>query len=246
MLIASLGIIAAAIAPPLAQDPDYHSFADKRTLYGISHFWNVASSLPFIVFGLFGLYVTSLALPYSHLKKLQLGYTLFFTGAILVGFGSSYYHLNPSVDNLFWDRLPMTIAFMAFFSIVIAEYISLTAGRLLFIPLLAIGAGSVIYWFQTEQLGAGDLRPYVLVQFLPALLIPVILILFKSSTTHSKYIWASLLFYLLSKVSEHFDAYIFNMLSGDISGHSIKHLFASLVVLSFIFHFSQRKNLTNE
>ena len=162
-----------------------------------------------------------------------------------MGLSSGYYHLNPSNDMLFWDRLFIAISFMAFFSIIISEYISLAIGRFLFIPLLAIGAGSVIYWFQSEQLGTGDLRPYALVQFLPAVLVPAMLIFFKSSTRHSKYIWAVLFFFLLSKLPEYFDVYFFD-LSKEISGHTLKHFLGSLGVLFFIFHFNNRKNITDE
>jgi hypothetical protein len=245
LLASSLGIIATTLISPIAQDPAYHNFTDKRTLYGISNFWNVVSNVPFVLFGLLGLYKTSRTLPEGNLKKLQRAYALFFAGAILVGFGSSYYHLNPSIDTLLWDRLPMTIAFMALFSIIISEYISLITGRLLLIPLLAVGVSSVLYWFYTEQLGAGDLRPYALVQFLPMVLIPVILILFKTTDTHSKYIWALLLVYFFSKISEHFDVYIFN-LSGEISGHTIKHLLASLGILFFYLHFNKRMSIADE
>jgi len=214
-------------------------------LHGIYNYWNVVSNIPFILFGFLGLYKTTRNIHIQDTKKLQRAYSLFFTGAILVGFGSGYYHLNPSTDTLLWDRMPMTIAFMALFSIVISENISLLAGRLLLIPLLALGVGSVIFWYQSEQLGAGDLRPYALVQFLPMLLIPAILILFKSENTHNRYLWTLLFFYLLSKISEYLDVYIFN-LSGDISGHSLKHLLASLGVLFFYLHFNKRLKVTND
>lgn len=245
LLASCVCIIAATLVPPVAQDPTYHNFSDTRALYGIANFWNVASNGPFILFGLFGLYKTTRNIYNQDTKKLQRAYTLFFTSAMLVGIGSSYYHLNPSTDALLWDRLPMSIAFMSLFSIIVAEYISLTAGRLLLIPLLAVGAASVIYWLHTEQLGMGDLRPYAVVQFLPMLLIPAILILFKSAATSSKYIWALLLMYLLSKASEYFDVYIFNLL-GDISGHSIKHLLSSLGLLFFYLHFNKRVKITHE
>jgi hypothetical protein len=240
-----LCIIAAFFVPPIAQDPAYHNFTDSRALYGINNFWNVASNATFILFGLLGLYRASRHLPAINMRKLQGAYTLFFTSAILIGFGSSYYHFNPSTNALLWDRLPMAFAFMSLFSIIIAEYISLASGRLLFIPLLFAGTSSVIYWFYTEQLGAGDLRAYVVVQFLPLLLIPAILIMFRSSGKSSIYIWALIFVYLLSKAAEYFDADIFK-LSGDISGHSAKHLLASLGVLLIYFHFSKRTRALDE
>ena len=38
---------------------------------------------------------------------------MFFLGVFLTGFSSSYYHWKPNDAGLFWDRLPMTVAFMA-------------------------------------------------------------------------------------------------------------------------------------
>jgi hypothetical protein len=35
-------------------------------------------------------------------------WTLFFAGVTAVGFGSSYYHLNPNDATLVWDRLPVS------------------------------------------------------------------------------------------------------------------------------------------
>ena len=51
----SLPILAWVISrAPLAQDLTYHNFADQRSLYGVPHFWNVASNLPFAVIGFLG------------------------------------------------------------------------------------------------------------------------------------------------------------------------------------------------
>jgi len=44
---ASLAIL--LILPPIQQDPNYHNFADRRTLLGIPNFWNVASNAAFLV-----------------------------------------------------------------------------------------------------------------------------------------------------------------------------------------------------
>ena len=151
---------------------------------------------------------------------------MFFVGMAGVALGSSYYHLNPSNETLFWDRLPMTIAFMAFCSVIVSENLSIELGSRLLWPLVCIGFLSVIYWTYTEGLGRGDLRPYALVQFLPALLIPMILLMFKSAFASNRYIWAMLGSYVLAKIAEALDGPIFDVL-GYLSGHSIKHLIAS-------------------
>jgi len=61
-----------------------------------------------------------------------------FVGVFLTGIGSSYYHLYPDNRTLVWDRLPMTIAFMALFGAIVGEYISRRAARELFAPLLGL------------------------------------------------------------------------------------------------------------
>jgi len=91
-------------------------------------------------------------------------------------------------------------------------------------PLLLAGVLSVIYWRVTELAGRGDLRPYALVQFLPVLLIPMILLLYPRP--HGGWIWIGLLGYVLAKLLEQFDAPVYAAL-GVISGHSLKHLAAA-------------------
>ena len=50
LLVLSIVVITLAfLLPPIPQDPAYHAFADQRTLHGVPHFWNVASSLPGIL-----------------------------------------------------------------------------------------------------------------------------------------------------------------------------------------------------
>src|SRR5258705_8305350 len=52
----ALGSLAGAcFVKPVPQDPAYHRLADARTLLGVPNFLNVASNLPFLVAGLFGL-----------------------------------------------------------------------------------------------------------------------------------------------------------------------------------------------
>jgi len=123
----------------------------------------------------------------------------------------------------------MSVVFMALFTIVISEFVSFRAGKLLFIPLLFVGVTSVVYWYISETQGQGDLRFYALVQFYPLLLIPVILIFFKPQYTQARFYWTLLFIYGLSKVSEYFDTAIFEYLNF-ISGHTIKHILAAMAV----------------
>lgn len=238
--IVVIAIIAAFSINPIAQAPGYHNFADQRSLFGIANFFNVLSNLPLIVIGVMGI---RLLAPYQNrgwLSELQSMYQAFFAGIFLTGLGSAYYHLHPNNQTLLWDRLPMTISFMALFSVVIGEYISVSLARKLFVPLLALGMASTVYWQLTEQAGRGDLRPYGLVQFLPIVLIPLILWWFKPRAHNEKYIWGLIGAYALAKLTEQFDVQFYRALGWTVSGHSLKHLFAALG--TWIFYWGLRKS----
>ncbi|HEY8157395.1 MAG TPA: ceramidase domain-containing protein [Methylobacter sp.] len=240
-----LAIIVAAIIAifniePIAQDPSYHNFADQRRIVGVANFLNVLSNLPFVIIGIMGIRLVASHKATGGLAELQAIYVTFFVGVFLTGFGSAYYHYQPGNQTLLWDRLPMTIAFMALFSAVVGEYISTRLAWKLFIPLLILGIASVVYWHVTELNGHGDLRAYALVQFLPVLLIPLILWLFDSELNGDKYIWGIIGAYAVSKLMELFDAGLYGIF-GLLSGHSLKHLLAAFGALIFYWALRERR-----
>ncbi len=231
--IAALVVVFAALAPPLPQDAAYHQFADQRRIWSIPNFWNVVSNLPFLVLGVLGSLLVLRRKTPGGLPQLRAAYLIFFLGVTLVAAGSGYYHLSPSNHSLVWDRLPITLAFMAFFAALVGESISVRTGVRLLWPLIAAGVLSVAYWHFSELQGRGDLRPYILVQFLPLLLTPFILWLFRSPWSSNGWIWAVLGAYLLSKAAEVADEALFQAL-GLVSGHTIKHLVAALAATVFL------------
>ena len=242
MLFGSLAIVFLGflLSSPIPQDAAYHLFADNRTVLTIDNFCDVASNLPFLVVGLWGL---DYARRYGRLvcaPGLQPAYSVFFAGIVLTAFGSGYYHLGPANGPLIWDRLPMTIGFAGLFSIIVGEFVSVRAARRILVPLLVVGIASVGYWAFTEAHGRGDLRPYAVVQFLPMLLIPAILLAYKPSIGSAKYYWLMMVFYVLAKLFEHFDAAIFA--AGQlVSGHTLKHLFASMTPATMLYALMARR-----
>lgn len=237
-IITLAALIAVFNFAPIPQDPAYHRFADQRLIAGLPNFWNVISNVPFLIIGFIGMRQVLIRQPAGALADLRWMYFVFFVGVFLTGIGSSYYHLNPDNRTLVWDRLPMTIGFMALFSAIVGEYISIRAARTLFAPLLIIGLASVFYWHVTELNGRGDLRPYALVQFLPMVLIPVILWLFSSDRQDDVYYWGMIAAYVLSKGAEYFDAGLYD-LAGTVSGHTLKHLLAA--VAPYIYYRALRQ-----
>jgi len=212
--------------PAIPQSAAYHDFADARVFYTVPNFLNVLSNLPFAIIGLWGIiYLLKHATQFKSQERLM--FSFLFSGIFLVCFGSAYYHYQPNNITLVWDRLPMTIVFMSFFVLIISRYVNERAGFILLFPLLIIGVSSVYYWYYTEQQGRGDLRLYAWVQFFPALIIPVILILFRDKKGFNKELVWIAFWYVIAKVLEHFDKEIYSLLHV-VSGHSLKHLAAAV------------------
>lgn len=241
-LIGLLTIAAIAVTfsvAPIPQDPNYHQFADAKNYFGIANFFNVLSNAPFLLVGLYGLKQY-----YTHqIRAPRLPYLIFCVGVFFVGIGSAYYHSHPTSYTLVWDRLPMTFAFMALFAMVIADRVSERLASQLLWPLLIAGIASVGYWYWSESQRQGDLRAYALVQFLPILLIPLLLLLYPGKRMNAAYLWGTLAMYLLAKLAEHFDANIYAA-TGSISGHSIKHVLAAVAVWWVILAFKKNQHPT--
>jgi hypothetical protein len=241
-----LMLVVMALVPPIAQDPAYHAFADRRTFLGIPNVLNVASNFPFLVVGAMGLAFlardhraggSSAFVPADDRRP----YWPFFLGIGLTAIGSAYYHWSPSNATLFWDRLPMTLGFMALLASVIGERISRRTGARVLWPLLVVGAASTLYWHFTEQHGAGDLRPYGLVQFGSLLLVPLILGLFPARYTRTSVLVTAIAWYGLAKVFEYFDYGLLALVG--VSGHTWKHLASAAGAYWILLMLTRRRPL---
>ena len=220
-----LSLVVLALLPPIPQNQGYHSFADQRAFLGIPNFWNVVSNLPFVFVGAVGLWQ-------FHRNPTTI---VLFGGIFLTGIGSAYYHWAPSDDTLFWDRLPLTLAFTAALAAVIEERVDAKLGAILLWPLLALGVLSLLVWRWT-----GDLRLYGWVQFFPGVALPVLLLLCPPKYTGTYYWFIALGWYVVAKLTEHFDRAIFSV-GSIVSGHTIKHLAAAAACYAILRYFQTRK-----
>jgi hypothetical protein len=213
LLIPALAVaacIAMFFVPPIHQDAAYHNFADQRPIWGVPNFWNVVSNLPFLAVAVWG---------WRRVERLA--YRILIVGIGAVTFGSAYYHAWPSNATLFWDRLPMTVGFMALFSAIIEERLDKRAGRMLLWPLLIGGASTVVWWRFTD-----DLRWYALVQFFP----PIAMLLLLRGRRDP--LIPMMLFYALAKLLEAEDQAIATVIS--TGGHPWKHVAAAAAVFCYI------------
>jgi hypothetical protein len=231
-LLVALAAIAIAVTtwlPPIPQDPAYHIFADRRTMFGVRNFLNVASNLAFLVVGAVGLVLAARARAGDRWR-----FGLLAAGVAMTGLGSAFYHLHPNDATLAWDRLPLSVVFGAFFALVVED--RLTGPRPgLFVLLAALGPASVLYWRLTD-----DLRLYGLAQFFPLLAIPLILALFPGGALRGGDLGLVILWYGAAKMAEVADADVFA--AGEVvSGHTLKHLLAAAAAARALVVLARRR-----
>jgi hypothetical protein len=229
-ILAAIAIVAAAILfgafPPIAQDPAYHNFADRRTIWGIANFWNVVTNLPFLAVAIRGLRAFRSPAAFKESWE-RAAYGILLLGLGLVAFGSGYYHSNPDSARLVWDRLPMTVVFTSLLASTIGERTTMSAGKWLLGPLIGAGIGSVAWWAAT-----GDLRAYGLVQFYTVAAMPLMLAWFPPRYTGTRGLWAMAGCYVLAKILESSDGWIATVVS--TGGHPWKHVAAAAAMWCYV------------
>ena len=226
----ALTALAAFLLPAMPQPLAYHDFADHRAMHGIANFLDVASNVAFVLAGLAGCLVVLRRGTVFELQAERWPYALFFVGIVLTGLGSAYYHLVPDNERLFWDRLPMTIAFMSLVATQVVDRINARKGLALLLPLLLIGAAAVFYWRATERAGAGNVTPYAVLQGYSVVVLLLLAWLRPSRYTRANDVYWVFAGYMAAKVFETFDRQFYSI--GHVaSGHTLKHVAAAVAAL---------------
>jgi len=223
--------------PPIPQDVAYHHLADTRGAFGVANGLNVLSNVPFALVGIFGMATVTRRYrgeAEDHEARWSGPYVALFAGMALTALGSSYYHLAPDNARLVWDRLPMSIVCAGLLTVVLSACVGARVARRLFVPMLASAVASVVYWHWSEVHGAGDLRPYVLVQYGSLLAIAMMLALFRGRVRGERYLVAGLLAYGIAKAFEMADALVFAITRQAVSGHTIKHLIGAAALACIV------------
>ncbi len=231
---------------PIPQPVSYHEFADTRACLGIENCGDVFSNAGFALAGLAGLLLLWLRPDVfeANAGSLRLPFALFFASVACVSAGSGYYHESPDSARLFWDRLPITVAFMSLFAAILADRLQIKAVAPLTALFVCLGLAGLGYWAWTESMGAGDLRFYILVQAYPLLVLLILpWLLPESRYSSTPYIYGMVGLYAAAKFLELFDVETLEILSGVASGHSLKHICsaaASALVIPMILNGARR------
>jgi hypothetical protein len=214
-LVVFLAAIAFAYDSIPGADPDvYFALADRRTLFGIPCTFDVVSNLGFLIVGVYGLYSSR-----RDFFKLWISVSIGLTA-----FGSAYFHLEPNLDRVFWDRVPMILVFSGVIGWVIGDKFNTRMGR------TSVGL-TTLYGLATlvlARLGQLDLRPYFVLQYGGFLTILFLNVISRGRVSRGK-IFLAMSLYALAKVFELLDRPIFEALQG-VSGHTLKHLTAAIAI----------------
>jgi len=222
-----LGLAAAAMAlhGPIAQLDHYHDFADTRGWKGVPHAADVLSNLPFALVAAW--VALRLLRPGSRrtLGPAWPGVVTFVAALALTAVGSSYYHWAPDNARLVWDRVPIALACAGLLDAMHARHHAGTYPWRL-AGLVAFALASVAWWAWTDARGMGDLRPYLLLQGAPLLVVPLWQAAVRASRRERLGFAIAIALYVLAKALELADARVLDA-TGVVSGHTLKHITAA-------------------
>ena len=210
--------LAAALLPVVGQPQAYHDFADQRVLFGVPHTLNVLSNLPFLAIGALGIGW----LRRSRVERsVAIPYFVFFVGTLLTAFGSAWYHADPRDSTLVWDRLPIALGFAGLVAGTLSDRAPSRA-TVLTIAFSAAALAAVGTWALT-----GNLLPYMVMQAscVGASLYATAFV--PSPFNRARWLYGATALYAGAVACERFDRVIEQFLGGALSGHTLKHLFAS-------------------
>jgi hypothetical protein len=205
-----------------------HPFIDARTLWGIPNALDVLSNLAFLPLGGWGLWLLYRS-PTAAQPATRLAATVFFVGLVFTCFSSSFYHWAPSALGLAIDRAGMAVAFAGVLGLAAAERISLRCAPWVWGSVLAAGLLAAMLNYTK-----GAIAPWAVVQF-GGMAVVLWTAAQPADKTALGVRWGVLIaIYVVAKLLELGDETVFNATGGIVSGHSLKHVAASLAALPVI------------
>ncbi|MFZ3229430.1 MAG: ceramidase domain-containing protein [Pseudobdellovibrio sp.] len=220
---------------PSADPFTYFLFADDRNLFGIPNSLDVVSNFAFFLVGVLGIR-NVFKTRRLHSKVIFSFGIILSIASLLVAIGSAYFHLNPNPVSLIWDRLPMTLGFATIAAMVITDRVDPQMGVWIFSILLPIGLLSVIGYGNSWV----TLKLYIAFQTGTIAFLALAIIFLKQQNLPNSLLRASVILYVIAKITEKLDRNIFNIATF-ISGHTLKHLFAAAAIY-IILSFYKSKN----
>ena len=232
-------IVILALHGRIAQPVHYNEFADQSAALGIPHAADVLSNAGFALVAVWGWLTLWPRRGSARLRAGWPGYRLFLIGLFLTAFGSGYYHLAPDNIRLIWDRLPIALACAGLLAGVRGDSKPGSRTGIEAIALACCAVASVAWWVYTDLGGADDLRPYLLLQGLPLVLVPLWQAIYRAPRAERIAFALAMALYVLAKLAEVLDHEIAAAL-GVVSGHTLKHLLATAATAAVVWGLTRR------
>ena len=232
-------IVILALHGRIAQPVHYNEFADQSAALGIPHAADVLSNAGFALVAVWGWLTLWPQRASERLRAGWPGYRLFLIGLFLTAFGSGYYHLAPDNIRLIWDRLPIALACAGLLAGVRGDSKPRSRAGIEAIALAFCAVASVAWWVYTDLGGADDLRPYLLLQGLPLVLVPLWQAIYRAPRAERIAFALAMALYVLAKLAEVLDHEIAAAL-GVVSGHTLKHLLATAATAAVVWGLTRR------
>jgi hypothetical protein len=238
--IVTIGIVVImAVYGRIAQPLHYNEFADGSAIFGIHHAADVLSNAGFALVAIWGWLTLWPRRRSDRLRAGWPGYRLFLIGLLLTAFGSGFYHFAPDNARLIWDRLPIALACAGLLVGVRGDTQPGLKTEFEAIVLGLFAVASVAWWVYTDSSSADDLRPYLLLQILPLVLIPLWQAMYRAPRTDRIAFAAAMGLYVLAKIAEVLDHEIADTF-GFVSGHTLKHLIATMATAAVVWGLTRR------
>jgi 1-acyl-sn-glycerol-3-phosphate acyltransferase len=216
---------------------NYLHFADQRMLVGLPQAMDTLSNLPFAIAGLVGLFTLKGRAP-SLEKRFGL---LFFLGLIATSIFSSWFHQNPTEPlRLAADRFGMLIAFTGIVGLACSYYVSRNLAYVVATSTASLGIIGIY-----SALHYDSITVWAITQLGSLALLLALGIRARLNPGNEKSL--GLLFlgvvYAAAKAFEMADQPVFIWTEQIISGHSLKHIVASLAAWPILQFFRTEKKL---
>lgn len=236
-LIVAVAALGMAAYGPIEQPAGYHEFADRSTLWGVPHAADVLSNAGFALVAGWAAAVLWPRRREAAMRDGWPGYGLFLAALAATAIGSTYYHLAPDDARLVWDRLPIALACAGLLAAVHVE--TFQPRRWIVWGYGVAAVLSVVWWRITDLSGTGDLRPYLFLQGLPLVLIPLWQWSSGRPLQERRAFGIAVLLYVAAKGFELADTLVYDA-AAPLSGHTLKHVLAALAAASIIRGLSSR------
>jgi hypothetical protein len=229
-----LAVVAAVAAMawhgPIPQLAGYHAFADTRHWMGVANAGDVLSNLAFVAVAAWAWATEDRAAGEDGAQRRARA--AFIASLFLTALGSIWYHLAPDNQRLFFDRVPIALACASLLCLMHARASGRASPGALPAMLLAAIA-SVVWWSRTEAMGAGDLRPYLLLQFAPLVLVPLWQWQYGRPREERVHFGIAIALYVAAKALELADHAVLDALAV-VSGHALKHVAAAVAAVFIV------------